>query len=132
MDIEKDLTTIKKEDLVIPMSVVLATDITETEKIILGLIIGECKTNKVCHLTNAQFGKILNKENRTMSRSVTKLKDLGYIISTESVKGSTRAIEIIEEKCYDYSRFEEIKQFDKEYYEKCLHCDKYADFNVKI
>ena len=73
------INDILNNGLVVYSTILRRKDINDTSKILLSIIIEDCKKNKTCNLTNNEFGVLLHRVSRSVSRHVGTLKELGYI-----------------------------------------------------
>lgn len=79
--------------VVIPAKYILATDITSTQKLLLGLISGLSNMNGYCYASNDYLGKCLGISKIRVSQSLNDLKNKGYISINLIYKKDSREVE---------------------------------------
>ena len=82
----------KNDFILIPKQIFKDKQISDTQILLLGIIIDDCKKNGKCTRSNRQFGDIFNIVMRSMTRHLSILKTLGYI--------EMKDVEIQEEDCF--------------------------------
>ena len=63
----------------IPKEVLLNTELTDKEKIVLSIVISLMKDDKVCYVGNRYLAKLLNITQNRASKIVSSLQDKGYV-----------------------------------------------------
>ena len=69
----------KMNFIIIPRIIYNSKDLSDGDKLLLGLIISLSKKENYCYATNSTLANELNKKVRTISNSISKLKKCGFI-----------------------------------------------------
>ena len=79
--------------MVITANVWSSDKLSDSEKLLYGHITTLQQKDGVCYASNSYFAKVLNKHKDTISRSISKLKKLGFIKIRIIYKSGTKEIE---------------------------------------
>lgn len=77
--------------IVIPTRVVLAQDISQTAKLMYGVITSFWQNQGICWATNARLAEAIGcRDERTVSRAISELRNNGYIVTEKEGRSSRK------------------------------------------
>lgn len=103
----------------IPRILFKDSSLSETDKMLMGLIISLALKNTYCYANNEYLEKYINKSQRTINYSLSKLKKLEYI-NIKYEKGK-RKIYLNTNKIPTKNAIDSAKTSNKEYARSCKH-----------
>lgn len=75
--------------IIVPKTILVDERLNSTEKIIMGIIYSLSLKNRECYASNSYFAKKLKVSNRTITSSISNLKNAGYI-KVEQISNNRR------------------------------------------
>lgn len=108
------------------------SSLSETDRMVMGLIISLTLKNTYCYASNEYLEKYINKSQRTINYSLSKLKKLEYIkVKFESGK---RRIYLNTDKIPTTNALESAKTSNKKYASSCTHNinNKYNNYKENV
>ena len=74
----------EKDYIIIPQKIIEDNNLNSTDKLVYGIILRLTRSNGYCWATNQYIADILKFNPRTISTSIKKLRELGYIYSSKN------------------------------------------------
>ena len=118
--------------IMIPRILFNDSSLSETDRMVMGLIISLTLKNTYCYASNEYLEKYINKSQRTINYSLSKLKKLEYIkVKFESGK---RRIYLNTDKIPTTNALESAKTSNKKYARSCTHNinNKYNNYKENV
>lgn len=118
--------------IMIPRILFNDSSLSETDRMVMGLIISLTLKNTYCYASNEYLEKYINKSQRTINYSLSKLKKLEYIkVKFESGK---RRIYLNTDKIPTTNALESAKTSNKKYASSCTHNinNKYNNYKENV
>lgn len=118
--------------IMIPRILFNDSSLSETDRMVMGLIISLTLKNTYCYASNEYLEKYINKSQRTINYSLSKLKKLEYIkVKFESGK---RRIYLNTDKMPTTNALESAKTSNKKYASSCTHNinNKYNNYKENV
>ena len=97
MNPDKNTSPAKKQFIQVPMVVLADNNLSSTEKLFIGLMISLSRQKGYCFASNATIGKYINKDGKTVSKIVNRLRPKGWI-NCEYDRSNYRRIYLVEQK----------------------------------
>lgn len=73
-----------KDYIIIPQDILEDNKLSSTDKLVYGIVLRLTRSNGYCWASNQYIADILKFTPRTISTSIKKLRDLGYIYSSKN------------------------------------------------
>ncbi len=115
--------------IIVPRILFSDSSLSETDRLLMGLIISLTLKNSYCYASNEYLGKYINKSQRTINYSLSKLKKMKYVII--KYENNKRRIYLNKEKIPTKDALEVANKSNNDIANNCNHNINYKNKKIK-